>query len=187
MGAQISINKQQHGLTAAPASGQPALAQQQWTSELMMAMAQFPMALEKCNIDARTQQMLSEAIYSLKDVQLSFMFPRDVSGDSAAEEMAEAVDAWTRWDFKTFGQELGMLFRGLLLQSFPSKYSVDAAGRLVKLRQEGTVVPTAIAGVSVTMLGAFVGVRLYRSSTPRQFAYQDPSSDTEHGGLGDLS
>merc|ERR1712110_196545 len=146
-------------------------------------MARFPMALEKCNIDARTQKMLSEAIYSLKDVQLKFLLPRDAIGDSAAEEMAKAVDAWTKWDFKGFGKELGMLFRGLVLQSFPTKFSIDAAGRLIKLRraQETTVVPTAIAGVSITLLVTFVGVRLYRSSSPRQFAYQDPSSDTEQG------
>jgi hypothetical protein len=182
--AQISMNKEQHGLNATTT---PGLGQQQWTSELMLAMASFPMALEKCNIGSRTQQMLSEAIYSLKDVQLEFMFPRDVAGDSAADEMAKAVDAWTKWNFKGFGQELGMLFRGLLLQSFPSEYSIDAAGRLVKLQRAATDIPTAIAGVSMAVLVTFVGVRLYRSSwrssSPRPFIYQDPSSDTEHGGL----
>merc|ERR1711953_1228383 len=105
--------------------------------------------------------MLSEAIYSLRDVQMKIVLPHAVNGVDVTKEMAKAVDAWTNWDFDKFGQELGTLLRGLVLKSFPREYSIDVSGRLqrddsksfgIASKQLRSVVPTIIAGMSVTFL-----------------------------------
>merc|ERR1712048_439311 len=89
------------------------------------------MALERCGAGARTQQMLMEAIRSLADVQIKFLFPEDrLKAMKVTDEMAKAVKAWTDFDFVTFGEEIGKLLRELVMLAFPQKYSVDNLGRL---------------------------------------------------------
>jgi hypothetical protein len=179
--AQLSMNKEQHGLGSQAG-------QQQWTDELMMAMANFPMAIEKCNIGAKTAKMFSEAIYSLREMQVQIVLPKDAQKVDAAGEMAKAVDAWTKWHFELFGRELGMLLRGLVLQSLPRAYSIDASGRLqrddstdfgISTKPYASVVPTIIAGVIVTFLAALLVVRLHHSQRRKYMSYHKTGSDAE--------
>jgi len=135
--AQFSLNSQQHGLGplpgVEPAQPQPGLpmGQQKWAGELMVALLQLPMALQRCGLGADSQRMFLEAINSLKHVHVRVTFPNDrIQVMKATDRMARAVEAWTNWDFETFGKEVGMLLRELVMLAFPQKYSVDASGRL---------------------------------------------------------
>jgi hypothetical protein len=184
--AQMSANKEQHGLDG---GRQPQAAQSTWTNELMMAMAQFPMALDRCNVGPRTEEMLSEAIYSLNDLQVQLQFPSSpLTADFATKEMAVAVEAWTKWKFEDFGRELGMLLRELVLQAFPKKYSVDAFGRLQRditirenpiKQQQSIVSPLIIAGVAATSIVALAAVRALGRSSSMRSNYHQPASDSE--------
>jgi len=180
--AQMSANKEQHGLDG----HKPRQDQSSWSNDLMMAMAQFPMALDRCNVGSRTEEMLSEAIYSLKEVEVNIMFPSTkLTADYATNEMAKAVEDWTKWKFEDFGKELGKVLRDLVLQAFPQKYSVDSFGRLQRdativpgSKQNLNVNPAIIAGAAVAGFVALSAVRAYRSS-PMRSIYQEPSSDSE--------
>lgn len=184
--AQMSANKEQHGL-----DGRQTI-QTSWTNELMMAMAQFPMALDRCNVGPRTEEMLSEAIYSLKDLQVNIKFPSTrFTSEYATKEMAKAVEAWTKWEFEDFGKELGSLLRELVLQAFPKKYSLDAFGRLqhdlsIRRATSGprmlSVSPSIIAGVALACFTALTALRVYRSSSLRS-NYEESVSDSEIVGL----
>jgi uncharacterized protein (UPF0335 family) len=183
--AQMSANKEQHGLDGVR---QPQGVQSTWTNELMMAMAQFPMALDRCNVGPRTEEMLSEAIYSLKDLQVQIQFPSSpLTPEFATKEMAKAVEAWTKWKFEDFGRELGMLLRELVLQAFPKKYSVDAFGRLQRdvtvrenpSKQQSIVSPLVIAGVAAASFVALAAVRAFGRSTSMRSIYHEPASDSE--------
>merc|ERR1719162_1617425 len=103
-------------------------------------MVGFPMALKKCGVSANMQTMLMEAIKTLNDLKVEFHFPQETAEaaealrtNEVAEKMAQAVEAWTNWDFKQFGYELGKLFRELVILAFPQKYSVDVSGRLQRM------------------------------------------------------
>jgi hypothetical protein len=184
--AQMSANKEQHGLDG---GRQPQGVSSTWTNELMMAMAQFPMALDRCNVGPRTEEMLSEAIYSLNDLQVQLQFPSSpLTADFATKEMAVAVEAWTKWKFEDFGRELGMLLRELVLQAFPKKYSVDAFGRLQRditirenpiKQQQSIVSPLIIAGVAATSIVALAAVRAFGRSSSMRSIYHEPASDSE--------
>jgi len=141
--------------------------QPKWAGELMIAMMQFPQALGNCGITMNMQHMLMEAIQTLGNLQIHFTFPQDqVEAGKATDEMAQAVTAWTNWNFKLFGQKLGVVFRQLVMLAFPQKYSIDASGRLqAKLeRPEKDSSPVMIiAGASISMLVAFALVRTRRS------------------------
>jgi len=62
---------------------------------------------------------------------VKMIFPEDrIKVMKATDKMAKAVEAWTNYDFDTFGKQIGMLLRELVMLAFPQKYSVDANGRL---------------------------------------------------------
>jgi len=125
--AQMSVNKEQHGL----GFQQNETAQPKWQGELVFAMMQMPLALSKCGVTEDMQRMLTEAIKSLQSLNVRVGIPHhQITGKEATEMMAKAVQAWTHWDFERFGFELGTLFRELVMLAFPEKYSVDASGRL---------------------------------------------------------
>lgn len=137
--AQLAANPQQFQLPSVQpaASSGPAVAAPQkirapkWQGELMVALLQFPMALQRCGLGADAQRMFMEAIQSIKYVHVKMIFPEDrIKVMKATDKMAKAVEAWTNWDFDTFGKEIGMLLRELVMLAFPQKYSVDANGRL---------------------------------------------------------
>lgn len=165
--AQISIHKEKHGLEPKQ-QGQP-----KWQGELMVAMMQIPMALQKCGVSPDMQRMLMEAIQFLQGLKVHFDFPgQPVNGEEATELMAKAVQAWTDWDFEKFGYELGLLFRQLVMLAFPQKYSIDASGKLwlteqlektSATKQSGTVFVTAIiGGVAALFTAALLVVRAHR-------------------------
>jgi hypothetical protein len=174
--AQMSANKEQHGLDG------KTQAQSAWTNELMSALAQLPIVLQRCNVGPQTEGMMSEAIQSLTQLQVNIKFPsKGFSPKFATEEMAKAVDAWTKWKFKDFGMELGRLLRALVLQAVPQKYSLDAIGRLQL--NAGVSTPTSfkpvvntsvIVGAAVACFLALTAVRLYRSR-PETASYEEAS------------
>jgi len=134
--AQLSLNAQQHGLGLPPGVQSPQSqlgmqGQPKWAGELMISLLQVPMALQRCGLGAESQSMFMEAVQSLKHVHMQFVFPDDrIQVMKATDRMARAVEAWTSWDFETFGKEVGMLLRELVMLAFPKKYSVDSAGKL---------------------------------------------------------
>jgi len=186
--AQISVNKDQHGLGKLGLNqnkGQP-----KWQGELMVAMMQVPMALNKCGVSQQMQGMLMEAIKSLQGLNVDFRFPHHhVTGQETAERMAKAVDAWTRWDFEKFGYELGKLFRELVMLAFPQKYSIDASGKLwlssqlrkpSSSKQTGTVfMTTIIGGAAALFAAALLVVRVRRLISQPQMESLVPLSDLE--------
>merc|ERR1719506_1095826 len=163
--------------------------QPKWMGEMMIAMMQVPMALNRCNIDGDTQQMFMEAIKSMKFVNVHFLFPKHtMTGDEATKRMAKAVEAWTNWNFKEFGRQIGKLLREFVLlmypvgnNQYPQMYSVDADGRLRRQLNENyksplakfikvgsrtfspTFVVFSISSVALTMLVALVAVRGLRA------------------------
>merc|ERR1712216_118343 len=102
--AQLSLNGVQHGLfySTGKDGGQP-----KWEVELMGAMIQFPMALEKCGLSTDMQTMLTDAIQSLKDVNVKLKIPTGQHATpNTADIMAKAVKDWTNWDFEGFGYQM---------------------------------------------------------------------------------
>jgi len=181
--------------------------QPKWMGEIMIAMMQVPMALNRCNIGADTQAMFMEAIKSIKDVKVHFLFPKHkITGDEATKRMAKAVESWTNWDFKEFGKQIGKLLREFVLlmypvgnQQYPQMYSVDDHGRLhrqlnpnhksslakgIKVgsrRFSPTFVAFSISGVALTMLVALMAVRGLRAMS--RDSYRDPYSSDCEGSL----
>lgn len=204
--AQMSMNAKQHGFNIQQfgemfkqgqnggESGQP-----KWSGELMIAMMQFPMALQRCGMGSNSQEMLMEAIKSLGDLHVQFTFPHSrsvnpsIQAEKATAKMAKAVKAWTDWDFERFGYELGELFRDLVMLAFPQKYSVDASGRLQRYSlnamsadEKAKPLPAAlliISGAALALLVSLAVVRTRRAS-PRLLVDQDssvPLQDIEDG------
>jgi len=161
--------------------------QPKWAGELMIAMMQFPSALQKCGISANAQGMFMEAIKTLQDVQVHFTFPQDaIQADEATKKMAKAVKAWTNWNFKEFGFELGKLFRELVMIAFPQKYSVDASGRLQRMSAEE--LPRSfssplviISGASIFSFVALAVVRTRRALPQELRDHSVPMTDVEDG------
>jgi len=194
--AKLSTNGFSQGL----ASMTNGTSQPKWAGELMIAMMQFPMALNKCGLAADTQNMLMDAIQSLNAVKVQFRFPDDrFRADDATTKMAQAVEAWTNFQFQEFGYELGKLLRELVLLAFPEKYSVDSAGKLRRYSQthdlnanQASFMSTTgiIGGGAVTLLLAFAVVRTHRRSLPRSNAdnsmtqLADSLTDVEDGETG---
>lgn len=152
--------------------------QPKWMGEIMVAMMQVPMALSRCNIDADTQEMLMQAIKSIKYLKVHFLFPQHmITADEATKRMAMAIQSWTNWDFKGFGTQIGKLLREFVLMMYPQQYSVDASGRLrrqligesaaTKVVKVGGASSMAfiVGGVASSMLVALVAVRGLRSSS----------------------
>jgi len=188
--AQLSLNGVGSFSTTNNDGSQP-----KWMGELMIAMMQVPMALDRCNLNQDSQQMLLEAIQSIKYVKVHFLFPRSsITADEATKRVAKAVQAWTNWDFKGFGKEIGMMLREFVLLMYPQQYSVDANGRLRRqlvgkpmstksfkvmgrtLSQ--TFMAVTAGAVALSMIVAFVALRVRRSM--RRDDYRDPfASDHE--------
>jgi len=166
--------------------------QPKWAGGLMVAMMQFPMALERCGINANMQQMLMEAVKSLQDLNVHFTVPQDqIQTEQATKEMAKAVEAWTNWNFKQFGFELGKLFRELVMLAFPQKYSVDASGRLQRISAaeqprlfSSPVV--IVSGASISLFVALAVVRTRRSLPQETSEHMATMSDLEDGDVLEL-
>jgi len=209
--AQLSANGAQHGIkgiqdlmmgkTANANGGQP-----KWMGEMMIAMMQVPLALNRCNIGVDTQQMFMEAIKSMKSVKVHFLFPdHKITGDEATKRMAKAVESWTNWNFKEFGKQIGALLREFVLlmypvgnNKYPQMYSVDINGRLRRqLNQKyehsadtirvgsrsfsSTFVAFSVSGFALTMLVALVAVRGLRVMS--RDGYRDAYSPDSEGSL----
>jgi hypothetical protein len=183
--AELSLDVKQHGLATSTLPGLPTMqppsgksGQPQWTGELMISLLQLPMALQRCGLGAESQRMFMEAINSLSHVHVRVVFPDDrIQVMKATDRMARAVEAWTNWDFETFGREVGMLLRELVMLAFPQKYSVDANGKLRRKllnlastqpsgflvgRQSSALYPAIIGGVSLSVLVSLVALRSIR-------------------------
>merc|ERR1712072_1241482 len=151
------------------------------------------MALQRCGLGASTQRMFMEAIQSLRNVHVKAVFPDDrIQAMKATDRMARAVEAWTNWDFGTFGKEVGMLLRELVMLAFPRKYSVDDSGRLrhelisysqqtpgiLAVKQPNPLFATIVFGCALSILVALVAVRSIWSSH-REFGDEAPFIDME--------
>jgi hypothetical protein len=85
--------------------------------------------------------------------------------------MAKAVEAWTEWHFKQFGENVGVMLRDFVLMVYPEKYSVDENGRLHRqlsslpriFNADGLVV-SLVGMASMAMIG-FAVVRRLRGVT----------------------
>jgi hypothetical protein len=151
--AQFSANGENHDLGASTEGGTP-----KWTGELMIALMQLPTALQRCNIDAETQGMLMESIQTLGDLKVDMKFPKGrVTIDEISKQMAKAVEAWTEWHFKEFGDHVGVMLREFVLMVYPVKYSVDENGHL---RRQLSSVPRLFKtdGIVFSVVGAVFSV-----------------------------
>lgn len=199
--AQLSVNIPGHDMENPFKTTNPDGSQPKWMGELMVAMMQVPVALSRCNIGQESQQMLMEAIKSIKYLKVHFLFPQHtMTADEATKRMAKAVEAWTNWDFKAFGTQIGKILREFVLLMYPQggayqqQYSVDAGGRLRRqliqksLSMKGVKVagrtfsPTFVAfivgGVASSMLVAMVAVRGLRSMS-RNDSWESSTGDCE--------
>jgi len=170
--AMFSANGEQHGLQDTSKAGSP-----QWTNELMLALMQLPSALERCDIDIETQGMLMESIQTLGQVHAHIDFPKGkASMDEVSKRIVKAVNYWERWDFKKFGDELGVMLREFVLMVYPMKYSVDRSGSLRRqrswthffIRCAPGITPgfliLSLLGASLTVCIGLVVVRRMRST-----------------------
>lgn len=206
--AQLSLNMQQHGL-GLPPGVQPSQSQlgmqsqPKWTGELMVALLQVPMALQRCGLGADSQRMFMDAIQSLKHVHVRFVFPDDrIQVMKATDRMARAVGAWTNWDFETFGKEVGMLLREFVMLAFPKKYSVDSAGKLrhqlldlvadppnglflglqdtLPVRKHSPLFSAVVAGCALSIFVALLALRSIRISNQEFSNRGSPIFELEH-------
>lgn len=179
--AQLAVNGQQHGLALPPTGGSMTIQgqpeQPKWTGELMMALLQFPMALQTCGMDVEKQTMFARAVQTLGDVNVKVVFPKDpIQADVATNRMAKAVRAWTDWKFRTFGKEVGKLLREVATLTFPRNNSVVSMDNIGKLRndllgysvqtpailsqkQSSRFFATLVAGCFLSVIVALVAVR----------------------------
>lgn len=176
--AQMSAN----GLDIAHRNGQP-----QWQGELMVAMAQLPLALQKCGVSLNMQHMLTDALSSPQDLHFQMHMPgHPITAREASTEFAKAVRAWTRWDFETFGFELGKVFREMLMLAFPQKYSVNEFGELHEKR------PVLVAGEKVAktfvpvIAGAVVFMAVFFRAARALRAHPVPAADSDELPLVDV-
>lgn len=199
--AQLAVNGHQHGLDTMLGSEiqqqqmleSQSQSQPKWAGELMIALLQFPMALQRCGIGSSTQRMFLNAIHSLKDVHVRAVFPEDrIQAMKATDRMARAVKAWTNWDFKNFGKQVGMLLRELVMLAFPQKYSLSHAGSLrhellgysaqtpsiFAGRQNRHIFTAIVAGCAISVFVAFAAVRSIWSAN-RELGSDFPFIDVE--------
>merc|ERR1719198_611409 len=153
----------------------------------MIALMQFPTALANCGVAQDVQEMFQEAIKTLGDMKVQVNIPRDqVNGNTVADDMAQAVEAWTNWNFQGFGYEIGKLLRELVMLALPQKYSVDASGRLQRATQEKSASVASsmmiIGGAATSLLVVFAVVRTHRSTSRASAEREGIMSDTEAGG-----
>lgn len=128
--AKFAVNKEQH-FDGNDFIGDLNSGSSRWNGELMQALWLLPTALQKCNINPQAQHMMLEAIQTMGHVHVKAKFPNDkINTQDGTLKVGKAVKAWTNWDFKGFGSELGKLLREFVMLGFPKKYSVDHAGRL---------------------------------------------------------
>jgi len=165
--------------------------QPKWAGELTIEMMQFTMALSRCGINANDQQMLVEAVKTLQDLKVHFTFPQDrIQAEEATVKMAKAVEAWTNWDFKQFGFELGKLFRELVMLAFPQKYSVDVSGRLQRMSagEEPRAFSSPLAIISAASISLFVALAVVRTrrSLPQELPDQMVRMKLEDGDAPEL-
>jgi len=198
--AMISMNAQQHGMGPDNSDDSGLNSQPKWAGELMIALLQFPMALQRCGIGADTQNMFMSAIKSLRFVHVKAKFPNDrIQAMKATDRMARAITAWTNWDFITFGRQVGMLLRELVMLAFPRKYSIDNAGvlrhqligysaqgpgmipGLLVSKQSSTAFATVVGGCALSIMVALIAVR-HIWSTSREFDEHSPFINMEDGG-----
>lgn len=205
--AQLAANGEQHGLGAGGnpfAMQNPDGSQPKWMGELMIAMMQVPMALQRCNIGQESQQMMLEAIKSIQYLKVHFRMPENhVHSDRATLQVGKAITAWTQWKFEDFGAEIGKLLREFVLLMFPQAYSVDASGRLRRQlnvqtkspltkvlkagRQpfSGAFISFLFVGVSFALVGTLVAVRGLRSMSRNAESQEQLASD-DHAGASDV-
>jgi hypothetical protein len=146
--AQFSANKEQHGLGGIQ-GGTP-----KWTGEMMIALMQLPQALQRCDIDPETQGMLMESIQTLGHLKVNMAFPEGrVSIEEISQRMAKAVESWTDWHFKQFGQDVGVMLREFVLMVYPMKYSVDENGRLRRQLSSSPQVVFKTDGLAIAFVG----------------------------------
>jgi hypothetical protein len=123
--AQLSVNGAQHGFNLAALS--TGSEQPKWAGELMIAMMQFPTAMQQCGVEATKQKEFTEALQSLQNLKMHVRMPddrfRDESNNQKTEEttgrVAKAVDDFTKWDFEGFGFEIGKMLRELVMLAIP--------------------------------------------------------------------
>jgi hypothetical protein len=158
--ASMAANGDQHGLVAANNTNPfaPGGQSPKWTGELMIALMQLPMALQRCNIGEDTQSMLLEAIQTLGQLRVHVEFPaanfHHNRLDEITQRMALAVEDWTNWNFKEFGKQIGVMLREFVLLMYPRQYSVDENGRL--RRQLSTALNKAGQGITLSFLSFIV-------------------------------
>jgi len=176
--AQFSVDGEQHGLQYAwlERGSSP-----QWTDDLMLALMQIPSALERCDIDAETQSMLMESIQTLGQVHASIELPKGKSNmDQISRKMVSAVNYWTEWDFKKFGEELGVMLREVVLMVYPMKYSVSQSGGLQRQRSWSHKFPSFLV---LSLVGAsfifFIGLVVVRRSLVRPHVLVEQEVDAE--------
>lgn len=176
--AELAVDAGKHEFNNPFESGGVQGDQPKWMGEIMVAMMQVPMALSRCNIGQETQQMLMQAIKSVRYLKVHFLFPQHViTGNEATHLMAKAVQEWTNWNFKGFGQQIGIILREFVLLMYPQQYFVDSSGRLRRqlsskpgvkvggLTLSPTFVTLTVGGVAMSMLIALVAIRGLRTTT----------------------
>jgi len=161
--------------------------QPKWMGEFMVAMMQVPMALSRCNVDQDTQQMMMEAIKSIKDLKVKFLFPTHIiTADEATQRMAKAIASWTNWDFKDFGKQIGKLLEEFVLLMYPQRLYIDSKGqrRLIHKKKTTTLAnltsPSFMAFmvgvVSMSMLLTLFAARVMRLRKQRNYGDECPAT-----------
>lgn len=176
--AQIAANKEQHGLFSKNGlfAAQPGEERPAWAQELFNAMLQVPLAMERCGFGLEMQDMLGDAVKTLKYLRFNLTAHKEkVKADEATERIALAAEAWTNFKFLEFGVEVGILLRELVLTMFPEKYSIDASGQLQrylitetagnsKALSLGSHTPLiAVFGVMLALMMSFVALKSVRA------------------------
>jgi hypothetical protein len=136
-----------------------------WMGEFMVAAMQVPMAMSRCNIDRAEEQMMMQAMKNMKYLKVNFIFPQHIiTADEATERMATAINAWTDWNFKEFGNQIGKLLEEFVLLMYPQQYEVyKQTGKLRVTSQElyaGKSLPQGVkvAGWRFTTAGVLSGI-----------------------------
>jgi len=184
--AQLSVNAAQHQFSKMSIQNISSIKEfftgptgsPQWMTELTLAFARVPTLLQRCDLmNSDTQDMLMEAIHTMGSLRFNFDFPDDkVQAEEATEKVAKAIERFEKQDFLGFGQELGKLFREVLLLAFPEEYAVDESGHLIRkltglarLNKKIGGPMLAVSGVALLLLFSILAAKRLRATSSGPF------------------
>uniref|UniRef100_A0A7S0B7Y3 Uncharacterized protein n=1 Tax=Pyrodinium bahamense TaxID=73915 RepID=A0A7S0B7Y3_9DINO len=100
---------------------------------LTSTIKEAPVALGECGISVKQLEMIVAALEAFGAVRVQLKLPKsgiDVDPSGPIAQLQKAADSWNKMDWFALGRDIGTMLLQLVIQVFPQKYELDAAGAL---------------------------------------------------------